>query len=336
MLDGGQLHLGAHDVLQQLQGQILVGSVVGDADAPHALQGHGVHLRAVVGQLGGDGGVVGGAVSGGGVPAGPDLGQGGVAAGDRGHDVVLVQAAAQLVQGQVLLHGGLELGGVNGGVVVLVHDPAAVDHQMGQEVGEDVVGAAAADQEAVLVGMGVLGLLGDVHQIGEGVDVLGGVAGLGDQLLVVHHDGHVAVVGRQVDVVVHHADGGGGGDDVVIEAVAHLAQIGQHAVLGELGHPGAVHHAQVIGAGLVDGVQGDAGVQGVELLQQHFEFHIVLLCKGLQHRLQRLAVGTAAQDQGHLGRFAGTGLSAAVVGGRRIAAAGRQRQCHGKRQDQSQ
>ena len=55
-----------------------------------------------------------------------------------------------LVQGQVVLHSGLELGGINGGVVVLIHDPAAMDHQVGQEVGEDVVGAAAADQEAVL------------------------------------------------------------------------------------------------------------------------------------------------------------------------------------------
>ena len=41
----------------QLQGQVLVGGVVGDADAPHALQGHGVHRRGVVGQLGGDGGI---------------------------------------------------------------------------------------------------------------------------------------------------------------------------------------------------------------------------------------------------------------------------------------
>ena len=182
--------------------------------------------------------------------------------------------------------------------------------------------------------MGVLGLLGDVHQIGEGVDVLGGVAGLGDQLLVVHHDGHVAVVGRQVDVVVHHADGGGGGDDVVIEAVAHLAQIGQHAVLGELGHPGAVHHAQVIGAGLVDGVQGDAGVQGVELLQQHLELHVVLLRERLQHGLEGLAVGAAPQDQGHLGGLAGAALLAAALSGRVVAAAGGQGQRHGQRQDQ--
>ena len=186
--------------------------------------------------------------------------------------------------------------------------------------------------------MGVLGLLCDVHQVLEGVDVLGGVAGLGDQLLVVHHDGHVAVVGCQIDVVAHHADGGGGGDDVVIEAVAHLAQVGQYAVLGELGHPGAVHHAQVIGAGLVDGVQGDAGVQGVELLQQHLELHVVLLGEGLQHGLEGLAVGAAPQDQGHLRGLAGAGVPAALIGGGGIlpAAAGGQGQRHGQRQDQSQ
>ena len=312
-----------------------MGGVVGDADAPHALQGHGVHRRGVVGQLGGDGGVVGRTVSSGGVPAGPDLGQGGLTGGHGSHDVVLVQGAAQGVQVQVLLHGGLELGSVNGGVVVLIHDPAAVDNQVGQEVGQDVVGAAAADQETVLVGVGRLGLLGDVHQIREGVDILGGVAGVRQQLLVVHHDRHVAVVGSQVDVLAHLADGGGGGNDVVVKAVSHLAEVGQYTVLSELGHPGAVHHAQVVGANFVDGIQGDAGVQVVEGHEHHFDVHVVLRFKGGQAGLQGLAVGAAPQDQGHLGGLAGSAALAAFIG--RVlstAAAGRQRQRHGQRQDQ--
>ena len=200
-----------------------MGSVVGDADAPHALQGHGAHILAVVGQLGGDGDVVGGAVGGGGVPAGPDLGHGGLTGGHRGHDVVLVQGAAHVVQGQVVLHGGLELGGIHGGLVVLVHNPAAVDRQVGQEIGEDVVGAAAPDQKAVLVGVRGPGLLGDVLDVLEGVDVLRGIAGVRQKLFIVHHNGHVAVIGGQVDVVVHHADLGGGGDNVLVKAVAQLA-----------------------------------------------------------------------------------------------------------------
>ena len=133
----------------------------------------------------------------------------------------------------------------------------------------------------------------------------------------------------------HLADGGGGGNDVVVKAVSHLAEVGQYAVLSELGHPGAVHHAQVVGANFVDGIQGDAGVQVVEGHEHHFDVHVVLRFKGGQAGLQGLAVGAAPQDQGHLGGLAGSAALAAFIGHvLSTAAAGRQRQRHGQRQDQ--
>ena len=208
---------------------------------------------------------------------------------------------------------------------------------MGDEVGDDVVAGTAADQEALLAG-GV-GLLSDIHQVGEGVDVLGGVAGVSDQLLVVQHDGHVAEIGGQIDVIAHHADVRGGGDDIVIEAVTHLAEIGQHVVGGELSHPGAIHHAQVILALGVGGVQGDLAVQVVEAEVQHFALDVVLGLKGGKAGLDDVAVGTAAQDQGHLGGLGGAaGTAAGIAGGLFFsglaAAAGDQGQSHDKSKDQ--
>ena len=91
----------------------------------------------------------------------------------------------------------------------------------------------------------------------------------------------------------------------------------------------------VVGANFVDGIQGDAGVQVVEGHEHHFDVHVVLRFKGGQAGLQGLAVGAAPQDQSHLGGLAGSAALAAFIG--RVlstAAAGRQRQRHGQRQDQ--
>ena len=201
-----------------------------------------------------------------------------------------------------------------------------MNQQVGDEVGNNVVSRAAADQEAGLARF--LGLLGNDLQVFKGGNFLGSITGVSNQLLVVQHDGHVAEEGCQIDVVIHLADGGGSRDDVIIEAIAHLAEVCQHVVLGELGHPGAVHHAQVIGAGGVHGIQCNAGVQIVEGQFLHIDLHIVLRLKVRQSGLQGFRIGAAPQDQGHVGRFiGGSGVSGSTAVGRRLglaAAAGGQ------------
>ena len=319
-----------------------MGAVGRDADGPDAVHVGVVRLVARVGNAG-DGGVVRRGLGGRGVPAGPANAHGAGAVVDGGDQVILLLGLAGGDQLEIVVHGGLELVGVDGRLVVVVDDPAAEAQQDGQEVHDSVVVGVAAVDEALLAG-GLRGLADgqDVVQIG---DAVAGEAGGLDVGLVVEQDRDVAVVGSQIGLAVHDADLGGGRDDVVVQGVAQGAQVGQNAVRGELGHPGAVHHAQVIGARGVDGVQRDAGVQVVLAQLEDLAGDVVVRLELRQALLDNVGIGAGAQDQRHLGGLggalvvpgAGVGVRVAVGIGVRVrgpAAAGGETQNQNERKDQ--
>jgi len=292
---------------------------------------------AALGDSTGDGAVISSGISSGSVPAGPAHTHG-AGAGIAGSDqVILNLGGTGSDELQIEVHSILELGSIDGGLIVAVDDPAAVGQQDGQEVDDQVILAVATIDEAQLT-IG-LGLFADRQHILQGQDGVTGVTGGFHVGLVVQQDGHVAVVGSQIQVIAHIADGGGGGDHVLIQRVAQLGEVGQNAVLGELCHPGAVHHAQVIGALVIDGVQSDAGVQVALRELLHLADNIVLSLESGQALLDHVGIGAAAQDQGQLGGFCGGIISGsiAVRGSLGLtAAAGGQRQGHSQRQDQGQ
>ena len=171
---------------------------------------------------------------------------------------------------------------------------------MGQEIRQNIIRAASTDQKTVFAGISCTGLLGDVLDVRKGVDLFRGISSIGQQLLIVHHHGHIAIVRSKIDFVVDYTDLGGSGDNIIIKTVSQLAQIGQNTVLGKLCHPGAIHHTQIIGAHVIHSIQRNACMQVIKRHEHHFDIYVVLLFKSRQTCLQGFAIGSAPQDQCHL------------------------------------
>ena len=280
-----------------------MGGICRDTDSPDAVHVGIVCLIAVMSNAG-NSAIIGSAVSRRLIPAGPTDTHGAGAGVTGSNQVILLFGIAGGDQFHVEVHSGLELVAVNGGLVVLIDDPAAEGQQNGQEINDQVVLAVAAIDEAVLAGG--LGGLADGHHVIQSGNAAAVKSGGGHILLVIQQNGYVAVVRSQIDVAVVVADGGGGGDNVVIEAVAHLTQVGQHAVGGELSHPGAIDHAQVVSTLLVHGVQGNLAVQIILSQVQDLTGHVVLSLESGQALLDDVGISAAAQNQSQLGGLSGS------------------------------
>ena len=281
---------------------------------------------AALGYCAGEGDVVRGGISSRGVPARPADAHGAGAGVDRCDEVILDLCFAGSDELEVEVHGVLEFLGVDGRLVAVVDDPAAVAQQDRQEVDYRVVLAVAAVDEALLaVG---LCLFADGEHVVERLDGVCGVACGLNVLLVEHEDGNVAVVWSKVNIVAYIADRGGRGDDVVVELVAEVGQVGEHAVFGELSHPRAVYHAQVVGTLLVDGVEGDAGIQvGLGKLL-YFAFYVVLFLELRKALLDNVCICACTKNQVERGGRA-VGRAALLVCRRAAAgAACGHAQCH--------
>ncbi|MPM72847.1 hypothetical protein SDC9_119823 [bioreactor metagenome] len=148
--------------------------------------------------------------------------------------------------------------------------------------------------------------------------------------------------------MANFADGSRGGNDVFVKRIAHSGEVGQHVVGGEFRHPAAVHHAEVVCALCVHGVESNLGVQFVECQFEHFAGAVIGGFKFRQSGLNDVAIGAAAKNQRQLGRFLirGSGFRGSLRNGgvsgvglrgrflRGLCASGKGGANHGKNQQQ--